>query len=114
MSFVFYLNKIREFLLLFFKKPIEKLIFFLLFTSLQKIQFTNGIHKLNESIDELNKQLIESRNVHDQLNADFEKIYQENNELRQKYAQTHDSLLDTQNSFNTYKGKNCRFFFKFF
>lgn len=86
----------------------------MLFTSLQKIQFTNGIHKLNESIDELNKQLIESRNVHDQLNADFEKIYQENNELRQKYAQTHDSLLDTQNSFSTYKGKNCRFLFQIF
>jgi hypothetical protein len=66
---------------------------------------------LNESIDELNKQLIESRNAHDQLNADFEKICQENNELRQKYAQTHDSLLDTQNSFNAYKGKNCNFHF---
>jgi len=79
---------------------------------------------LNQSIDELNKQLIESRNAYEQLTrvneqliADSEKICQENNDLRQKYAITHDSLLETQNSFNAHKGKdfnlslNIRFYF---
>ena len=66
---------------------------------------------MNESIDELNKQLIESRNayeqltrVNDQLSVESEKICQENNDLRLKYAQTHDCLLETTNSFNTFKG----------
>ena len=73
---------------------------------------------MNESIDELNKQLIESRNayeqltrVNDQLSVESEKICQENNDLRLKYAQTHDCLVETKNSFNTFKGK--RFYSNF-
>jgi hypothetical protein len=73
---------------------------------------------LNESIDELNKQLVESRNayeqltrVNDQLSVESEKICQENNDLRLKYAQTHDCLLETTNSFNTFKG--IRFYSNF-
>lgn len=73
----------------------------------KKLQLTNEITKLNESIADLNKQLAESKRAHELLSerlVDSEKLCQENKDLRQKYTEAHDLLLEIETSFSAYKG----------